>query len=61
MTPLSVKKPFIIEITETLQRPTTVYATSKEEALQIIRKKYLSGEIVLDETDLVDTDFKVID
>lgn len=53
-------KKYLVEITETLQRQMTVTADSREEAEQKIRERYRNEEIVLNETDYVDTDFHVI-
>ena len=53
-------KKYIIEITETLQNQINVQASSREEAERIIKEKYDSGDIVLNENDLVDTNIKCI-
>lgn len=53
-------KKYIIEITETLQNQITVQANSREEAEGIIKEKYDSGDIVLNENDLMDTNIKCI-
>lgn len=53
-------KKYIIEITETLQNQIIVQASSREEAERIIKEKYDSGDIVLNENDLVDTNIKCI-
>lgn len=53
-------KKYIIEITETLQNLIIVQASSREEAERIIKEKYDSGDIVLNENDLVDTNIKCI-
>ncbi|WP_270832883.1 DpnD/PcfM family protein [Faecalibacillus intestinalis] len=53
-------KKYIIEITETLQNQITVQANSREEAEQIIKEKYDSGDIVLNENDLMDTNIKCV-
>ena len=49
-----------IEITETLQRIIEVEATSAEDALDIIIKKYKNSEIILDADDYIDTEFNVL-
>ena len=53
-------KKYLVEITETSQRQITVSAETRDEAEQIVRKKYRDGEIILNEQDYVDTDFHVI-
>jgi len=56
---LLIKK-YVVEITETLQKQVIVDALSYEEARSIAKQKYEYEEIVLDENDHVDTEFKVI-
>lgn len=53
-------KKYVVEITETLQRQIIVDARSYDEARSIVKQKYEYEEIVLDESDHVDTEFKVI-
>ena len=53
-------KKFTIEITETLQKQVTVKANSREEAEEKVRKQYTDGDLMLDDSNLVDTDFSVI-
>lgn len=53
-------KKYLVEITEISQKQITIDANSREEAESIARQKYRNEEIVLDETDYVDTDFSVL-
>ena len=53
-------KKYLVEITETLQKQITVSANSREEAEQKVRNKYKNEEIVLDESDYIDTEFTVL-
>lgn len=53
-------KKYLIEITETLQKQIEVQANSREEAEQKIREQYRNEEIVLDDTNYVDTEFTVL-
>lgn len=50
-------KIYDVVITETLQRECEIEANSEEEALEILEEKYNDCEIVLDYSDLVDTEF----
>lgn len=56
----SPMKKFNIEITETVQRQIEVEADSYDEALKIVKQKYRNSEIVLDSTDFIDTEFRLI-
>ena len=53
-------KKYLVEITETLQKQITITAISREEAKQKVKEKYRNEEIVLDESDYVDTEFEVL-
>lgn len=53
-------KKYLVEITETLQKQITITANSREEAEQKVKEKYRNEEIVLDESDYVDTEFEVL-
>ncbi len=55
------EKLYYVEIKETLSRMIPVKALSEKEASEIIEKKYDRGEIVLDASDHIDTEFKTID
>ena len=47
---------FAIQITETLQRMIEVEASSAEDAEMIVRRRYYSGEPILDASDHVATE-----
>lgn len=47
---------FAIQITETLQRVIEVEASSAEGAEMIVRRRYYSGEPILDASDHVETE-----
>lgn len=53
-------KKYLVEITETLQKQITITANSREEAYQKAKEKYRNEEIVLNESDYVDTEFEVL-
>jgi hypothetical protein len=53
-------KKYVVEITETLQKQVIIDAHSYDEARSIAKQKYKYEEIVLDENDHIDTEFKVI-
>lgn len=53
-------KKYLVEITETLQKQITIRANSREEAEQKVKEKYRNEEIVLDESDYVDTEIEVL-
>lgn len=55
-----MKNKYTIEISEILQNQIIVQANSREEAERIIKEKYDSGDIVLNENDLMDTKIKCI-
>lgn len=44
-------------IIETLQKEFEIEAENKEQALQILEKKYHDGEVTLDYSDIVNTKF----
>ena len=50
------KMRFAIQITETLQRVIEVEASSAEDAEMIVRRRYYSGEPILDSSDHVETE-----
>ena len=50
------KMRFAIQITETLQRVIEVEASSVEDAEMIVRRRYYSGEPILDASDHVATE-----
>lgn len=47
-----------VEITETLQKTIEVEADNKEDALHKVMKMYKNEEVILDDNDFVDLDFK---
>lgn len=49
-------KTYEIEITETLQRVVEIEANSESEAYNIVNQKYKNEEIVLNDSDFVNTD-----
>ena len=51
-------KKFDIEIEETLQRVVSVDANSVDEAIDIVHEMYRNEEIVLDENDFMDVEFR---
>lgn len=46
-----------VYVTETLRRECEIEATSEDEALELLEEKYNESEIILDYSDLVDTEF----
>lgn len=48
---------FTVYVTETLERVIEVEAKNHDEAEDIVRKKYENGEIILDSSDYVSTEF----
>lgn len=55
-----IMKKYLVEITETLQKQITVSANSREEAEQKVKERYDNEEIILNESDYVDTEFHVL-
>ena len=53
-------KKYKIEITETLQKQIEVMASSKEEALDLIKQQYQNEDIVLTADDHVNTSIDVL-
>ena len=53
-------KKYLVEITETLQKQITITANSREEAEQKVKEKYRNEEIILNESDYIDTEFTVL-
>lgn len=49
---------FKVEITETLQKTVEVGADNKEDAMNKVMKMYKNSEVILDDNDFVDLDFK---
>ena len=47
-----------VEITETLQKTVEVEADNKEDAMHKVMKMYKNSEVILDDNNFVDLDFK---
>lgn len=56
-----MKEIYKVYVTETLRRECEIEAASEEEALQLLEEKYNENEIVLDYSDLADTEFSNCD
>lgn len=54
-----MKKNYVVEITETLQRQVSVKASSYEEAYEIVKRAYKNEDIVLDCDDFIRGDIDV--
>lgn len=50
-----------VQITETLQKIIEVDASNENEAILNVKEKYKKEDIVLDETDYIDTEFDILD
>lgn len=50
-----------VQITETLQRIIEVEASNEREALLSVKEKYKKEDIVLNETDYINTEFDILD
>lgn len=53
-------KEYTVEITETLQRQVHIKASSKEDAISKVKRLYKDGEFILDYSDYICTDLKII-
>lgn len=53
-------KNFNVEITEILQKTITIEASSEEEALRIVRKRYSEEDIILDDSYFITTEFNIL-
>ncbi len=49
------------EITEILQRTVCIAATDEKEAYEIIKRKYKEEDIVLDSSDFIESEIKIIE
>ncbi|MCD7893945.1 MAG: DpnD/PcfM family protein [Erysipelotrichaceae bacterium] len=56
-----MKKKYIVEITETLQKQIIIEAKNKDEAVKEVEEKYHSEEIILDEDNVTDVDIVAIE
>lgn len=54
-------KEYIIEIEETLSKRVNITADSKEDALKMVRRQYYAANIVLNENDFNNVEFKAIE
>lgn len=54
-------KKYTVEITETLQRQIHIKASSEGDAISEVKRHYNKEEIILDHSDYIDTDFKIIE
>ena len=54
-------KKYSIEVLEVLSRIVEVEASDKEDAIERVRQKYRKCEIVLDDSDYIETEFSVKD
>ena len=50
---------YLIEVTETLQKTIEIIANSESEAISLVKEKYYHEEIVLNETNYIETKFEV--
>lgn len=53
-------KKYNVEVTEILQKTITVEASSEEEALKIVQAKYNEEEIILDDSNLITSNFNIL-
>ncbi len=56
-----MKKKYIVEITETLQKQIIVEAKNKDEAVKKVEEKYHNEEIILDEDNVTDVDIVAVE
>ncbi|MCD7808701.1 MAG: DpnD/PcfM family protein [Erysipelotrichaceae bacterium] len=56
-----MKKKFIVEITETLQKQIIVEAKNNDEAVKEVEEKYHSEEIILDEDNVTNVDIVAVE
>lgn len=53
-------KKYTIEITETLQKQVIVEATSRENALKLVKSQYSDCDMILNEDNFINASFKII-
>ncbi len=53
-------KGFKVEITETLQKTITIIANDESEAIEIAKRLYSNEEIILDDSNYIDTEYNII-
>lgn len=51
---------YLIEVVEILSKKIEIEANSEDEAISMVKDKYKNEEIVLDYSDFLDVDFKII-
>ncbi len=56
-----IEMKYKVQITETLQRIIEVEASNESEAILNVKDKYKKEDIVLNETDYIDTEFDILD
>lgn len=54
-------KKFKVEITETLQKTITIIAENEEAAIEEAKSLYHDEEIVLDDSNYIDTEYNIIE
>lgn len=54
-------KEFKVEITETLQKTITIIAENEQAALEEARSLYRDEEIILDDSNYIDTEYKIVE
>lgn len=54
-------KEFKVEITETLQKTITIIASSESAAIEEAKSLYRDEEIVLDDSNYIDTEYKIVE
>lgn len=54
-------KEFKVEITETLQKTITIIAENEESAIEEAKSLYRDEEIVLDDSNYIDTEYNIVE
>ena len=54
-------KEYVVEITEVLQHQETVKAHSKNEAINVVREKYKNEDVILNDENITDLRFDVLE
>lgn len=55
------KQVFAVEVTESLSRTILTVAVNAEEAIAIVKKRYDDEDILLDSSDYLDAEFKILE
>lgn len=50
---------YLVEITEILQKQIEVEVDNEEEAIRLVKSQYYKGNIILDETNYIDTEISI--